>query len=177
MSHRQEDPVARFTHPALELNPFVQPADRILLSSGAAHGGADGVQGASLERRRPGSAGSCRLAWAQGPEGARPKEVVVGLVGPGAGGVKAGAFEKNVGIEWPRRDELVEGGRGFGPALSLDSRPVRGPLVPSRRGWGRATTSYPFRVGVIHCRAVRGAGARPRCQAHGRRPAHRAPGR
>jgi hypothetical protein len=44
MDLRQEDPVARFTRPALELNPFFEPADRILESSGAVQGGGDGFQ-------------------------------------------------------------------------------------------------------------------------------------
>ena len=40
MGHRQKDPVRRFTLPPLELDPFVQPADCILESSGAVQGGA-----------------------------------------------------------------------------------------------------------------------------------------
>ena len=37
------------------------------------------------------------------PESKRPKEVVVGLLGPGARGVKVGAFKHDVRVEGPRR--------------------------------------------------------------------------
>jgi hypothetical protein len=65
-----------------------------------------------------------------GSKNVRPKEVIIGLVGPGTGRVKAGAFEQDVGIEWPRQDDFVEGGFGLGRSLSLDPAPCAG------RGFG-----------------------------------------
>ena len=65
-----------------------------------------------------------------GSQNVRLNEVIVGLVGLGSGGVKAGAFEKDVRIERTRQDDFVEGGLGLGPPLSLDPGPCAG------RGFG-----------------------------------------